>query len=39
LIVEQAGGRAEIMATGPHHQLRIIASNGRLHAPLRRLIL
>lgn len=39
LIVDQAGGRAEIMATGPHYQLRIIASNGRLHTPLRRLIL
>ncbi|MDD5677847.1 MAG: inositol monophosphatase family protein [Kiritimatiellae bacterium] len=38
LIVEQAGGRADIMATGPHYQLRIIASNGRLHSPLRRLI-
>ncbi|MCG2661723.1 MAG: inositol monophosphatase [Kiritimatiellae bacterium] len=39
LIVDQAGGHAEIMATGPHYQLRIIASNGRLHTPLRRLIL
>lgn len=39
LIVDQAGGRTEIMATGPHYQLRIIASNGRLHTPLRRLIL
>ena len=39
LIVEQAGGHAEIMNTGPHYQLRIIASNGRLHAPLRRLVL
>ena len=39
LIVDQAGGRAEIMATGSHYQLRILASNGRLHEPLRRLIL
>ncbi|MBU4211833.1 MAG: inositol monophosphatase, partial [Verrucomicrobia bacterium] len=39
LIVDQAGGHAEIMATGPHYQLRIIASNGRLHTPLSRLIL
>jgi len=39
LIVDQAGGCAEIMAIGPHNQLRIIASNGRLHTPLRRLIL
>ena len=39
LIVEQAGGRAEILGTGPHHQLRILASNGHLHTPLRRLIL
>ena len=39
LVVEQAGGRAEIKATGPNYQLQIIASNGRLHAPLRRLIL
>ena len=38
LIVDQAGGHAEIMATGPHYQLRILASNGRLHTPLRRLI-
>ena len=39
LIVEQAGGCAEIMASKPPYQLRIIASNGRLHTPLRRLIL
>jgi len=39
LIVDQAGGHAEIMTTGHHYQLRIIASNGRLHTPLRKLIL
>lgn len=38
LIVDQAGGRAEIISTDPHNRLRFIASNGRLHAPLRRLI-
>ena len=39
LIVDQAGGRTEIMASKPPYQLRVIASNGRLHTPLRRLIL
>lgn len=39
LIVEQAGGQTEIVATGSNHQLKIVASNGNLHAPLRRLVL
>jgi myo-inositol-1(or 4)-monophosphatase len=39
LIVDQAGGRTEILETGPNYQLRIIATNGRLHTPLRRLVL
>ena len=39
LIVDQAGGHTEIMATDRQDQLRVIASNGRLHPPLRRLIL
>jgi len=39
LVVDRAGGRAEIMATAPRNQLRFMASNGLLHAPLRRLIL
>lgn len=38
LIVEQAGGRSEIMATDLHRRLRFIASNTRLHTPLRRLV-
>ena len=38
LIVDQAGGRSEIIATSPHYQLRFIASNDRLHTPLKRLI-
>ena len=39
LIVEQAGGRAEIITSGRHYKLQILASNGHLHTPLRRLIL
>lgn len=39
LIVDQAGGRTEIMASKSPYQLRVIASNGRLHTPLRRLLL
>jgi len=39
LIVDQAGGRSEIIAPGPRYQLWMLASNGHLHAPLRRLIL
>lgn len=39
LIVEQAGGRAETLETGPKYRLRMLASNGRLHTPLRRMIL
>lgn len=38
LIVEQAGGRSAIMAPGPHHQLRFLASNGHLHTALKRLV-
>lgn len=38
LIVERAGGRAEIMAAMPGGRLRFLATNGRIHAALRRII-
>jgi myo-inositol-1(or 4)-monophosphatase len=37
LIVEQAGGRSEILKTGPGHHVDFLASNGRIHAALRKL--
>lgn len=37
LIVTQAGGRAEILAAGPGQRLTFLASNGRIHAALKKL--
>lgn len=39
LIVEQAGGRIETLTDNGRHRLAFMATNGRIHAPLRRLIL
>jgi myo-inositol-1(or 4)-monophosphatase len=39
LIVERAGGRAETLAALPGHRISYLASNGRLHAALRRVVL
>lgn len=38
LIVERAGGRAETMASMPDGRLRFLATNGRIHGALRRVI-
>jgi len=38
LVVERAGGRIETLATPGPHRLVFLASNGRIHAPLKRLI-
>ena len=38
LIAEQAGGRSEILAAGPGHRVNFLASNGRIHAALKKLI-
>jgi myo-inositol-1(or 4)-monophosphatase len=39
LIVQQAGGRAEVMGSQGGHRLRYLASNGLIHDELRQLIL
>lgn len=38
LIVEQAGGQSEILTAGPGHRVAFLATNGRLHAALRKLL-
>lgn len=38
LIVEQAGGRAEILASGPGHRLALLASNGKIHERLKAIV-
>jgi myo-inositol-1(or 4)-monophosphatase len=38
LIVEQAGGRIEILKTAPGHRVDFLASNARIHAALKQLV-
>jgi len=38
LIVEQAGGKTEILGLQEHGRLRFMASNGRIHQPMKKLV-
>lgn len=38
LIVEQAGGKTEILKTGPGHSVNFMADNGRIHTALKKLV-
>ena len=38
LIVEQAGGRVEVLRETPPHRQMVVATNGRVHGEMKRLV-